>query len=255
MKSVARSSVAIVGCGAVGGHLAAKLAAAGVPKIALVDNDAFSVDNLRRHLLDLSHVGRRKVDAMKEVLLRRSPDMNVEALHGSAEAIVNSSMVRGYDVLVMATGDPNLERMLNDRVHDEIDRVHVWLEPLGIGGHVLVVRGGHSGCFRCLFDSSGPINNRLSFVHPGKDFTKTIAGCGGEFVPFADLDANRAAIEGARAVLDLLEGKHDVSTAISWREDDEQLRSAGYALSPLGESMTEGTRRSFVLMEACPRCR
>jgi hypothetical protein len=193
---VERASVAIVGCGAVGGHLATQLVAAGVRRMTLIDHDFFSVDNLRRHVLDMSHIGQKKAEALAALIERRSPHVQVDAVSDRVETVPLDRLTSRHDVLVFATGDGNIERLLNDRIHHHIDRIHVWLEPLGIGGHLLVVRADAQGCFRCLFQTHRSLSNRLSFVEPGKDFTRSIAGCGGEFVPFSNLDASRAGLEG-----------------------------------------------------------
>jgi hypothetical protein len=69
-------------------------------------------------------------------------------------------------------------------------RLHAWLEPLGIGGHVLATGVARSsGCFRCLFqtDTEYGLTNAASFVEPGQAFQRTYADRAGTFTLFTAL--------------------------------------------------------------------
>jgi hypothetical protein len=65
--------VAVIGCGAVGGRVAELLAMIGVGEIRLLDDETLATANAHKHILGLADIGRRKVEALRALLLRRFP--------------------------------------------------------------------------------------------------------------------------------------------------------------------------------------
>ena len=65
---LSEAQVLIAGCGSGGSQVALQLAMAGVSKFALLDNDVLEAENVIRHACGLRYVGKRKVDALAEVL-------------------------------------------------------------------------------------------------------------------------------------------------------------------------------------------
>lgn len=78
MRRLARSHVAVLGLGGVGGYAVEALARSGVGALTLVDSDTVSVTNLNRQLLALrSTLGRKKVDVARERVADINPDCRV----------------------------------------------------------------------------------------------------------------------------------------------------------------------------------
>lgn len=72
------ASVAVVGCGGVGGYAAEMLARSGVGRLVVVDNDDVSETNINRQILALtSTVGRAKTEVLKERLMDINPSLEV----------------------------------------------------------------------------------------------------------------------------------------------------------------------------------
>ena len=69
--------VLIAGCGSGGGNAALQLVMSGIPDFTLIDNDTLEAENVIRHVCGRSHLGRKKVDAVAEVLLDRNPNVKV----------------------------------------------------------------------------------------------------------------------------------------------------------------------------------
>jgi len=63
--------VAVFGCGGTGSWTALNLALLGIKKIYLFDDDDILMHNLNRTPYKLSDVGRKKVDALKDLILER----------------------------------------------------------------------------------------------------------------------------------------------------------------------------------------
>lgn len=71
-------SVAIIGCGAMGGEVARHLAASGIGHLTLVDDDVVSQDNLNRQYLFSTHnIGEPKVLVARSVLRQIAPNAKI----------------------------------------------------------------------------------------------------------------------------------------------------------------------------------
>jgi molybdopterin/thiamine biosynthesis adenylyltransferase len=97
-------SVMLVGCGSIGGAAAEALAGYGIGRIELVDPDRFLWHNMVRHVLGAESVGRRKVDALKDHLKERWPNLHVETrrLDVVADAHLMRPLVDGVDLVLCA---------------------------------------------------------------------------------------------------------------------------------------------------------
>ena len=73
------SSVLLIGAGGLGCPLALYLAAAGVGRLGLLDDDVVDLSNLQRQILySTADVGRAKVDVAQERVRALNPDIQVE---------------------------------------------------------------------------------------------------------------------------------------------------------------------------------
>lgn len=251
-------SVIAVGCGSLGSQVAVSLAASGVGNITLIDKEQLSTDNIHRHALGMAQVGENKATALKNHLLARFPHLSIEAVPKDIESVILESpeLMHDIDLIVCATGDETLERRLNSLLDLTVPRIHGWLEPLGVGGHALLV--GPSSCLACLFerDENG-IYNIASLVQRGPDFLVTIGGCAGAFTPFGFVDAAQGAVEITRVALEVLQGKDQQPRLVSWAGSVEQFRSSGFSLSRRGERAVAEARlvdRDFGRLD-CEQCR
>jgi hypothetical protein len=247
--SLRTKGVAIIGCGAVGSAAAPLVAASGFGSIVLIDKEVLESGNIHRHELGAADLGQPKAEALAATLKRRFPHVAFRPLGKKVQDVLSESpeLVTGCDVAIIALGDETLERRLNQFLGDRLPRVQVWLEPFGVGGHVLATGlAGKKGCFGCLLrsDETWGIINRASLVAPGQDFTRTLAGCAGAFTPFGALDAQAAAIEAVREAMRLCTEPHPEPRLTSWAQDKSRFTSAGYRLSERGEKIPEGTRWS-----------
>jgi molybdopterin/thiamine biosynthesis adenylyltransferase len=78
-QKLLKAHVALVGLGALGGPAAMYLAAAGVGRLTLIDDDTVSLSNLQRQVLfDTANVGRPKTDAAVERLSAINPDLRCD---------------------------------------------------------------------------------------------------------------------------------------------------------------------------------
>lgn len=148
----ANVKVLIAGCGSGGGSVAMQLVMSGIRNFTLLDRDVLGPENVIRHVCGRSFIGRRKVDALAEVLKDRNPSVNIETIQAdimSYPEIV--SEVKESDVIVLATdNEPSRYRLNEICVQNEIPFVVGRVFTRGIGGEIFSYRPESGGCLACL---------------------------------------------------------------------------------------------------------
>jgi len=252
--------IALIGCGAVGSPLATMLGASGIGAIQLVDKESLAAANLQRHELGAADMGRAKVQGLKERLHAKYPHISIDTHNGDVLSLLRSQpdVFDGYSLVAIALGDETAERRINQIVADRVPRVHVWLEPLGVGGHVLVTGfSGKNGCYNCLFrtDPEFGLVNVSALVAPGQDLQRTFAGCAGVFTSFGSVDAHRIATEACRQIMRVLQGIITEPQLTSWQGSRETILSEGHVLSERGKAFAEDTFQTTLLKgSVCDVC-
>jgi siroheme synthase (precorrin-2 oxidase/ferrochelatase) len=261
---LAGRKVLVIGCGAVGGHAAVDLARAGVGEIHLMDPEEFEAANTFRHVCGRVYVGHRKVVGLKLEIERLLPFVSVKMHpHDVLDWMRrNPEGFRGFDLVVCAIGNPTVEMRVNAAIAADAKAppaIFAWLEPFGLGGHVLVAHlGAEAGCFECLYArDDGALACRTAFARPGARYTRDMMGCGSQHMAYGDLDAQRTAGYVARRALEVLGGKAQGPTLLSWKGDAEAFRQAGFQTTrrfdlSAAETLIPGTA---VAQSDCPVCR
>lgn len=151
------SSVLLVGAGGLGCPLALYLAAAGVGRIAIVDDDVVSASNLQRQVLySTSDVGRPKVEVAAERIRALNPDVRVEGHRVRLDSNNALDLFRPHDVVVDGTDNFPTRYLINDAcVLLDIPNVHG--SVYHFDGQVTLFHGPNGGpCYRCLYPSPPP---------------------------------------------------------------------------------------------------
>lgn len=151
-----RASVLIVGAGGLGSPVAMYLAAAGVGRIVLVDDDVVSLSNLHRQILySASDVGRPKVDCAARRLRELNPDVKVDPCMMRLDDSCADGLVRGCD-LVMDCTDNFPARLVIDRACAAagVPWVHGAVEAFS--GHVALFGGAGRKRYADLFPDITP---------------------------------------------------------------------------------------------------
>ncbi|MFU8771804.1 MAG: ThiF family adenylyltransferase, partial [Anaerolineales bacterium] len=197
-------NVAVIGCGAVGGYIATTLASCGFRNIELVDCDTFKAENLYRHVLPYKYLGKSKVSGLKALLENSLPSMNIKDSELDAESWCTKNNLDKNQIIFLATGNPVLERYINQTFCAERRGNHVlistWLEPVGLGGHVVLKASNSKGCLNCLYVEENDLRYYPipSFIEPEQKVSRNLTGCGGAFTPFSSLDAQQTALLAVR---------------------------------------------------------
>ena len=144
--------VLVAGCGSGGGGVALQLVMSGIRNFTLLDRDILGPENVIRHVCGRSFIGKKKVDALTEILQDRNPNINVKKIEAD---IMNFSDIEAAicesDVVVLATDNEPSRYKINDIcVRNEIPFVVGRVFTRGIGGEVFSYRPGSGGCLACL---------------------------------------------------------------------------------------------------------
>jgi molybdopterin/thiamine biosynthesis adenylyltransferase len=147
------STVAILGCGALGTVLANNLARAGVGHLRIADRDYIEVNNLQRQILfdedDITR-GLPKAVAAAQKLGRVNSEITVEALVQDVTADNIEHLITGADLVLDATDNFDTRYLLNDACV----RAHIpWIYSgvLAAYGVTMPIVPGDTACLRCVF--------------------------------------------------------------------------------------------------------
>ncbi|MBQ0746513.1 MAG: ThiF family adenylyltransferase [Marinobacter sp.] len=252
-----KRKVAIIGCGSVGSRVAEQLALAGIDELVLVDPDRMAHDNIYRHVLGRSSVGKYKVEALKQEFEEKRTALRVDAVPGYAlDWLKMASNRMGCDTIIMTTGQLALEREITRRafVEDWPQRlISGWVEPFGLGGHAIESRPRLKGCLECLhtnIEGQASPSNRAAFLEPGQKFSRNLTGCGGAFTPYSSLDATRSAFLVTEMALS------DHSGYRCWLGDSARAEAQGLRVTSLYTRLKSGQSDSFpdVAQGGCACC-
>ncbi|MBW8074042.1 molybdopterin-synthase adenylyltransferase MoeB [Metallibacterium scheffleri] len=150
---LAQASVALVGAGGLGAPTALYLAAAGVGRITLIDNDVIERSNLQRQVLySDAEVGQRKVEAAARRLQALNPDIAVEACVTRLDADNAVALLAGHDVLVDGADNfPARYALSAASLQLRLPMVYGAVERFAGQVSVFDPRRADSPCYRCLF--------------------------------------------------------------------------------------------------------
>ncbi|MEM9175463.1 MAG: molybdopterin-synthase adenylyltransferase MoeB [Myxococcota bacterium] len=155
-KMLLESSALLIGAGGLGCPTAQYLAAAGVGRIGLVDDDVVSASNLQRQILYSTHdLGRPKVEVAAERLTGLNPDVKIEAMPIRLDASNALDLFAEYDVVIDGTDNFPTRYLTNDacvllgkpNVHGSIFRFE---------GQASVFDAQRGPCYRCLYPEPPP---------------------------------------------------------------------------------------------------
>ena len=150
-----RARVLVVGAGGLGAPVLQYLAAAGVGRIGVVDDDVVDETNLQRQVVfATADLGRPKALAAAEHLRGLNPGIAIDAYPLRFEAGNARDLVRPYELVIDATDTFGSRYLVNDACHLE-GKADVYGAIFRFDGQVTVF--SHDGpCYRCLFPEPPP---------------------------------------------------------------------------------------------------
>jgi len=200
--------IALIGCGALGTHIAQHLARAGVGYLRICDRDFVELNNLQRQVLfDEKHAtaGMPKAIAARESIARINSDVTVDARVTDVTARTVLPLLEDVDLVIDGTDNFETRYLLNDACVS-VNKPWIYGGVVASHGMVLAVIPGETPCFACVMPEMPP---------PGSTGTCDTAGVIGPAVGIV------AAIEATEA-LKLITGHREalhggLQTIDPWR--------------------------------------
>src|SRR5438552_9654982 len=149
---LARARVLLIGCGALGSHIADQLVRAGVGFLRIADRDMVELTNLQRQVLfDEEDVANElpKAIAATRKLARVNSSIQTEPLVVDVDAQNIESLVDGCELILDGTDNVATRYLINDVA---VKRKIPWIYGACVGteGRVMAVLPGQA-CLRCIF--------------------------------------------------------------------------------------------------------
>lgn len=109
-----RASVLVTGAGGLGAPVLLYLAAAGVGRITVIDDDDVSLSNLQRQIIhSQDRIGMPKVDSARVALAGVNPFTTVHAIRARLGADTAAGMIAGHGLVIDATDNLPTRHVLN----------------------------------------------------------------------------------------------------------------------------------------------
>lgn len=155
-RRLKNAAVLCVGAGGLGSPILMYLAAAGVGRIGIVDDDAVAEHNLQRQVIHAtSTVGTPKVASAANRLHELNPHITIEPLQMRVTADNALELLANYDIVVDGTDNFESRYLLNDAC-TLLGMPYVWGSVYRFEGQASVFFAGHGPCYRCAFPSPPP---------------------------------------------------------------------------------------------------
>jgi molybdopterin/thiamine biosynthesis adenylyltransferase/rhodanese-related sulfurtransferase len=155
-KKLKAASVLIIGTGGLGSPVALYLAAAGIGRIGLVDNDVVDFSNLQRQVIHgQSGLGNPKVESAKQRMVDINPEIQVDVYN---EAFTSNNAFRiaePYDIIIDGT-DNFPTRYLSNDLAVLTGKPNVYGSIFRFDGQVSVFNAQSGPCYRCIFPEPPP---------------------------------------------------------------------------------------------------
>ncbi|SPS03062.1 HesA/MoeB/ThiF family protein [Cupriavidus taiwanensis] len=203
--------ICMVGCGAIGGHLAQALVRLGAGsgdhgQLTLIDHDELSAENLGRHYLGYPALFGQKARVLRDELQRQFPLSRIEARD---ENVLATPQLFLCDLVIHATGEEQLGDLLNEirqRARElAAPLLHVWIKGNGEAVQALWTDDAGFGCFRCLRHADMRRYRQKRFPLLKADPIRYQRGCQA-FTPYAVSAPMQAASLATDLVIDWLKG-------------------------------------------------
>ena len=146
------ATVALIGAGGIGSPAIQYLAAAGVGRLRVIDDDVVDLSNLQRQtLFGTADIGRPKAEVAAERVAAMNPDVSIEPVTVRIDADTADALLAGADLIL--DGCDNFGTRL--AISDAATRLRIPLVSAAVGqfdGQLGVWRGWEADkpCYRCL---------------------------------------------------------------------------------------------------------
>jgi adenylyltransferase/sulfurtransferase len=150
--------VLVVGAGGLGTPLLLYLAAAGVGRLGVVDDDVVDLTNLQRQVIHATdRIGVAKVESARRAVAAVNPEVPLAAHHERLGPDNVQRLIADYDIVADGSDNFPTRYLLNDACHFA-GKTLVSASILRFEGQISTFKSGlgKHPCYRCLFASPPP---------------------------------------------------------------------------------------------------
>ena len=166
-ERLAAASALVVGAGGLGSPALQYLAAAGVGRIGIVDDDVVDETNLQRQTIyATTDVGRGKAEVAAQRMQALNPFVSFEPLALRFDVQNARELVARYDVVLDCTDRFPTRYLINDACF--LDRhPDVYGSIFRFDGQISVFAGRDGPCYRCLYPEAPPAESTPTCAEGG----------------------------------------------------------------------------------------
>ncbi len=165
-EKILAAHVIIIGLGGLGSPVSLYLAAAGVGKITLIDDDQVDLSNLQRQIVhDVNSIGMNKVDSAKNTLKRLNPDCKVELVSRRLESVELTKLIENATLVVDCCDNFATRFLLNKICFKQKIPLVSGAAIRWEGQLSTYTMQPQTPCYRCLYEDD--VSNDESCAHNG----------------------------------------------------------------------------------------
>jgi len=148
------SSVLIIGCGALGTHMADLLVRAGIGRVVICDPDKIELSNLpRQTLFSESDIGKNKAAVAKDALAKANQDVEIIEYQESFDAQTAEKIAENVNLIMDATDNMESRYFINEFAKSK-KVPWIYSGVVGASGQVFPVLPD-GPCFECIYPRQG----------------------------------------------------------------------------------------------------
>lgn len=221
----------ILGCGSIGSFLLEKLVQVGFNSFNLVDNDIFCIENLARHVCDISDLGFRKVEALKNKMFKRYPLLKITTMYENIVSLALNSIetFNSCDLNIACVGDYNTEICLTKLLENKIIQKPIlilWVESYLKAGHFVYINPNDVISFEELhYFESNNLVYKYSVNPISNQDKKQEAGCQSVYIPYGTLSISSFLNNVVYLIQEIASKKITQSCIYRWQKESSIIDS------------------------------
>jgi len=167
-KKLKNASILCVGLGGLGSPVALYLAAAGIGRLGLVDDDTVELSNLHRQILHSTHdCHESKVKSAQRKLCDLNSHVQLDLHKVRLNASNARSLASSYDLIIDGSDNFSTRYLVNDLAFF-LKKPLVYGSVFGFEGHCTLFDAAQGGpCYRCIFPEPPAANTIPSCAQAG----------------------------------------------------------------------------------------
>ena len=153
-KKLGQAKVLLVGLGGIGSTVLQHLAAAGIGKIGLVDQDTVALSNLQRQTIyTFEDIGRKKVSVASNFVKNLNKNVHISEYDFFLNANNSTRVIGEYDIVMDGTDNVESRELINQHCV-KLGKPLIFGGVSGWEGLVSLLVYKNSACFACIFTNS-----------------------------------------------------------------------------------------------------